>query len=123
MDPRWFLGQSLTKVQSCVIERLLGGRCPKLQLIAALPASVTVETGRPEVDRKASAALVRRVQGTGTVKLITPAVDTDKLQQIKHLAHRDLRAKLLEVNAWHKSLTPVRGEHGRKRIREEAIGT
>jgi hypothetical protein len=67
-------------------------------LIAALPTSVTVKPLRLEVDRKASAALLlRRVQWTRAVKLIAPAVDSDEVQQIEHVAHRDLGADSLEV--------------------------
>jgi hypothetical protein len=109
MDPRWLLGQPLTKLQRGLIEGLFRDGRPKLQLIAALAASVTVETRRLEVDRKASAGLVRWMQGTDTVELIAPAVDADKLQQIKHLAHRDFGTKSLEVKAGHKSFAPARG--------------
>ena len=102
MYPGDFHAQCATEIDRRLIEGQLGGSRPQLKLIAlAVAAMATVTTDRHVHGEATMTTGPGFVQGTTSVPLVARSLARLEAEQVEHLLHRDLRAKLVEVDPWH----------------------
>jgi hypothetical protein len=102
MDPRGFDPKTLAEGDGGLVERLLRGLEPELELVAATAAFVAVVAAPCDVHRERSAMLGGGVvEWTAAVPLLAATGSALELQQFEHLFHGDRVTKPVEVDAWH----------------------
>jgi hypothetical protein len=85
-----------------LIEGQLGSSRPQLKLIALAVAAMATVTADRHVHGEASGTRGRGfVQGTTSVPLVACSLAGLEAEQVEYLLHRDLLAKLVEVDARH----------------------
>jgi hypothetical protein len=115
-DPREFQAQRVAEIDRRLIERQLGGSRPQLELIAlAVATMATVTTDRHVHGEATMTTGPGFVQGTTSVPLVAGSPARLEAEQVEHLLHRDLRAKLVEVDPRHDFVLSV-AKSGKKGV-------
>jgi hypothetical protein len=80
----------------------LGDVCPECELVTSTPTLVAVVAALAYVHGERPAMLVLRfVQRTVPIPLISSAMNALESQQVEHLLHGDLLAKAVEIDTRH----------------------
>jgi hypothetical protein len=92
----------LAKVDGCVVEALVRGCGPQVELVSCRSALETVIGVLAEICRKRSTPLgSRAMDRTRASHLVATGVSRNKTEELQHLGDRNLRAHTLKVNARH----------------------
>jgi hypothetical protein len=102
MYPGDFHVQCATEIDRRLIEGQLGSSRPQLKLIALAVAAMATVTADRHVHGEVSGTRGRGfVQGTTSVPLVACSLAGLEAEQVEYLLHRDLLAKLVEVDTGH----------------------
>ena len=106
MYPGDFHAQCVTEIDRRLIEGQLGSSRPQLELIALAVAAMATVTADRHVHGEASGTRGRGfVQRTTSVPLVACSLAGLEAEQVEYLLHRDLLAKLVEVDTRHDLLS------------------
>jgi len=101
MYPGDFLAQYATEIDGGLIQRQLRGGRPQFKLVALAMTLVAAIATDCHVHGEASATGPGFVQGTASVPLVACSLAGLEAEQVEYLLHRNLLAKLVEVDARH----------------------
>ena len=102
VKPRDVSADLPTKIDGRRTVAQLGVSGPELNLIALAVALMAIIDSHRDIDRKRRMSIrCGIVKGTTSVPLIASSTRRFETDQGEDLLHRDLTAKLVEVNAWH----------------------
>ena len=116
-DPRHIASECTTKIDGGIINRKLVDLGPELDLVSLALALMAVVPSGARIHRERSAAAgFGLVHGTRSTPLVSGPTGWFEVDQVQDLLHRDLVAKLVEVDSGHGRLCFRGGFGGRRTV-------
>jgi hypothetical protein len=95
--------ESSTQVQARFIKGLLGGHCPKVQVVSGRLALETLESVLGQIDREYAAVVPSVMKGTGSAELSCGRLSRFEPKEYQNLGHGHEGADFSKVDSRHRT--------------------